>query len=631
MGNDVTAFSELADQIRSSADTGLAVEADLATNQRIISRVTDGIYREPWAAFRELIANAYDADATNVVVETGAPHFDKVLVRDDGNGMSPDTLAYMLRNIGGSSKRTKMGSTLATSSALDPDLSPAGRPLIGKIGIGMFAVAQLTQHFQIITKSRGDRVRSSATVMLNTYSDTPLRETEPDEEYVAGRVKIISEKVADDQLGSHGTSIVLYSLRPEIRRAMQSLRLWRATMAEGVDGASITEKPRYHIGVLPNTLPESVGGVGAQLPWTSSDDPRAKFRRLMDAAGDDHDRGKKPLNLEHFDDYLRSIWKLSLSLPLAYVDGHPFDKEGGEGITFLGIPEGKGPASEIKIASDQSIREKLKLEAGLRGGLPEFKVHYDGIELMRPIALPNNLRKPSRVKRPLMMVAKEVAPFKPEALDRAGGALKFEAYLYWNSKIVPKDTAGALIRVREASGTLFDTSFLSYQVSEQNRLSQITVEIFVQEGLDGAINIDRESFNYSHPHYLYIQRWLHKALRLFINRQKQIARDDLEGEKEHGREAIKSARLSQAMNVWTSRRGEDADPPVTQTNLTQPIGEVGNTRIDWPLGQSSDNADVVGSLAIILEAYGCLSTLSVHDRSRLISDIISLFNVKTTT
>ena len=51
-------------------------ETTLATSERIIARVTDGIYREPWAAFRELVANAYDADASYVVIETGQPEFE---------------------------------------------------------------------------------------------------------------------------------------------------------------------------------------------------------------------------------------------------------------------------------------------------------------------------------------------------------------------------------------------------------------------------------------------------------------------------------------------------------------------------------------------------------------------------
>ena len=131
-------------------------------------RDRDGIYREPWAAFRELIANAYDADATRVIIETGAPDFEQVIVRDNGSGMDPKTVAYILKSIGGSSKRTKGGEELHTVSPDDANSSPGGRPLIGKIGIGLFAVAQPTQHFQIITKSAGSDIRTSATVKLRT-------------------------------------------------------------------------------------------------------------------------------------------------------------------------------------------------------------------------------------------------------------------------------------------------------------------------------------------------------------------------------------------------------------------------------------------------------------------------------
>ena len=49
-----------------------------------IGRITDGIYRQPASALRELITNAYDADATNVYVETDWPRFSRISVRDDG-------------------------------------------------------------------------------------------------------------------------------------------------------------------------------------------------------------------------------------------------------------------------------------------------------------------------------------------------------------------------------------------------------------------------------------------------------------------------------------------------------------------------------------------------------------------
>ena len=114
---------ELETNIRRAAESNQPVDTNLATSDRIIARVTDGIYREPWAAFRELVANAYDADASYVVIETGQPDFQRMTVRDDGIGMSPRTLAYVLKNIGGSSKRTPVGIHLHTVSSTSPDLS----------------------------------------------------------------------------------------------------------------------------------------------------------------------------------------------------------------------------------------------------------------------------------------------------------------------------------------------------------------------------------------------------------------------------------------------------------------------------------------------------------------------------
>ena len=63
---------------------------------------------------------------------------------------------------------------------------------------------------------------------------------------------------------------------------------------------------------------------------------------------------------------------------------------------------------------------------------------------------------------------------------------------------------------------------MGYQISEQNRLRQITAEVFIREGFDGAINLDRESYNFAHPHYQFLVKWLHSALRQFANRHKEL-------------------------------------------------------------------------------------------------------------
>lgn len=453
----------LAERIRQNADGGEAVQAELAANQQIIARVTDGIYREPWAAFRELVANAYDADATHVVVETGAPEFDQITVRDDGIGMSADTLEYIIKNIGASSKRRPLGAELKTVQAGDKERSPAGRPLIGKIGIGLFAVAQLTQHFQIITKSRDERLRISATVQLQTHSNA--NPPDVDDNYVAGTVAIQAETVGDDEHDAHGTSVVLYSLRKEVCKTLQSMRRWEAFLFGNPGTETYQPPPTYHIGrpFIPNT--EDDPHVTPALPWQMTDPPERKFVALLNAAEDTTGRATKAADLDHFDEYLKLIWKLSLSLPLGYPDRHPFDQRGRDGLLLFTMRDDARQAIPLELQSDESVGDRLGLDDDYCPDTPAFAVTFDGVALGRPLRHPASLSKRSRIRAPVLFAAKQANPFGPEDQERAGGPLSFEGYLYWNSQIRPKETAGVLIRIREASGTLFDRTFLNYQVS----------------------------------------------------------------------------------------------------------------------------------------------------------------------
>src|SRR5713101_4523826 len=110
---------ELVASIRESQGSDKVVQTTLKTDERVIARVTDGIYRQPGSAIRELISNAYDADATRVVIKTDAPRFERIYVEDDGHGMEPEALAHMLLHIGGSAKRSEAGPGLGITSPSD--------------------------------------------------------------------------------------------------------------------------------------------------------------------------------------------------------------------------------------------------------------------------------------------------------------------------------------------------------------------------------------------------------------------------------------------------------------------------------------------------------------------------------
>jgi HSP90 family molecular chaperone len=99
--------SKLIDEIKSKVDSGEISEAELDTDERVLARITDGIYRQPASALRELIANAYDADAQNVYIQTDAPKFTKITIRDDGNGLSIEALANLIHHIGGTPREQR--------------------------------------------------------------------------------------------------------------------------------------------------------------------------------------------------------------------------------------------------------------------------------------------------------------------------------------------------------------------------------------------------------------------------------------------------------------------------------------------------------------------------------------------
>ncbi|WP_213980784.1 ATP-binding protein [Sphingomonas sp. dw_22] len=628
---------ELALEIHRGRQSGQPVRTMLRVDDRVLARVTDGIYRRPSSAFRELISNAYDADATEVILQTDAPRFERIVVRDNGRGMSPEMLADLVTHIGGSSKRTAKGKRLGTVDPNDPKLSIGGRRLIGKIGIGMFSVSQLTQHFQVITKRRGDDYRTSAVIIMKTHTEEMLASASDGDVFETGSVTITSEPAAD--IEAQGTEIILMDLTDQARELLQGLERWRLldrASAGDIDGAP-PKRPTYHIGrVAPEDADVFV--EEPELPWSASDTPVARFRKLYDAVRNEvRDRRATPVIQESLDDYLGMIWLLSLAVPVRYIDRHPFDLTAEDGIGFFNLTT--RTAEAVELAAGQTIGERLGLTSSVDpvGG---FRVLVDDVELMRPISFDRDLRGNSEIGRPLMFFGKVVSGLGAVPPESGGGALSFEAYLYWNQKITPKENNGVLVRVNNASGVLFDPAFLGYQVSELTRLRQLMSEIFITEGLDAALNIDRESFNFSHPHYQYLQKWVHFAVRQTTNKLKGLNKEILDARRTRAEES-RASRLDVLVDqVWQSRRGADAEPPPTvrlalRGQALLDDRERGVLVYDADqLAEKAANRDVavedsqLQALAKVLSAWGLLEDLSWDEQQSLLADIAAVFGAR---
>lgn len=101
--------------------------------------IGERLYGESIELIRELVNNAYDADASTVKVTIDK---DEIVVEDNGSGMDLDGLRQYF-NIGSPEKRIHRKS------------SKFGRDRIGEFGIGKFATLSISPYFEVWTK-KGD-------------------------------------------------------------------------------------------------------------------------------------------------------------------------------------------------------------------------------------------------------------------------------------------------------------------------------------------------------------------------------------------------------------------------------------------------------------------------------------------
>jgi hypothetical protein len=146
----------------------------------------------------------------------------------------------------------------------------------------------------------------------------------------------------------------------------------------------------------------------------------------------------------------------------------------------------------------------------------------------------------------------------------------------------------------------------------------MSVEIFVLEGLEGALNIDRESFNFAHPHAVYLTKWVHSALRRLTNIQKGIAADaraDSRNRDRSEQQAKRESGLEDAIaDAWATATKDDDVAPIrfSISAASEPLSDADSIPI-----VSTSFADILPrqraemeAIASILAAYSCLDNLS---------------------
>lgn len=235
---------------------------------RIIRTIGDQLISGPEAAVIELVKNAYDADATQVVITFTPPLLPghgRMSVSDDGHGM---TLADI----------QEKWMEPATSTKAIGRVSPRfGRTMMGSKGIGRFAAAKLGE--RLLVRSVSDRAGHRKEIVVGEIDwarfggDAYLDDVQI--EYL--------EQLSDAEAG---TEIEIRSLRePWPREKLERLLLELRRLVSPIDGGK--EEFRILLDLSACTVASAgfdgsalVGGSGAQATWESSsggnpaEDPR---------------------------------------------------------------------------------------------------------------------------------------------------------------------------------------------------------------------------------------------------------------------------------------------------------------------------------------------------------------------
>ncbi len=237
----------------------------------------------------------------------------------------------------------------------------------------------------------------------------------------------------------------------------------------------LTARPTGTLILTDTVHPTFTRAFQESLKFEKYEEPPRDWKKALQVLSEIH-------SLQEVGDYWRLLWELAASCPIPYV-------------TRNALPD-------ALIQEDQKRLEGYK-----------FRVYVDGIQLFKPVYLRGNQfgytwRKISQQSK---VYGKELA---------------FHGYIVVQegAQLHPDELRGILIRVKNVGIGYYDPSMLDYRFNEGPRAKWLTGEIFVVEGLEDALNIDRDSFNRFHPEYRTIQTYIHKILQaeIFPDVWKQI-------------------------------------------------------------------------------------------------------------
>ena len=172
---------------------------ELKIDLNVLNHLGLNLYSNVPAVLSELIANAWDADATEVKITTSE---NEIKIADDGCGMSVDDLNTKFLNVGYQRRK-----------ALNDDLTPKlKRKVMGRKGIGKLSIFSIAKHVEIYTKKE-------ETLGISMKVEDIQKKIKQKKPYYPNEVPIPETHKIESETG---TTIVLKTIRRRVASSIEN-------------------------------------------------------------------------------------------------------------------------------------------------------------------------------------------------------------------------------------------------------------------------------------------------------------------------------------------------------------------------------------------------------------------------
>ncbi|NJD51265.1 MAG: hypothetical protein FIB07_00165 [Candidatus Methanoperedens sp.] len=388
------------------------------------------------------------------------------------------------------------------------------RPLVGKFGIGFISASQLCNKMTVISSKAGEKKKFRVDIDFSRYKGEGYKpDGGPENIYDVSQYNFIN---LEEEIGAHYTIIILSELSREFIDILTDKEI-----LEKLEEMDEKERKKNERIDLEDISFEKISEIISLKT----------IREIEKNVGT----------------YWQFVFDIANTVPVPYLPNGP-----------------------LNIKNMHPVLKKIVDDIKKY----DFSVEIDGIDLRKPIILPNSddIKIEGEDFDVYFFEEKQIVDNKH---------LKFRGYFYnQKNRIIPVDFQGVLVRVRNVSIGKADRNFLNYPWMEKLWMAWTFGEIYVDEGLEDSLNINRNSFVINHPHYMYIQRYIHNILHDIIFKR---ARARYEERKEKTK-IIQAEKRTEIINnvLQQPRKKEEISKVTTPPRIEIPVKTEVPIRVEIP-------------------------------------------------